>query len=113
MNAIVKTGIQESIVKQIGMIAGRTLATMEEHALTKWPILIVLVLLDLEVSCKINNPSFNVSRIIGLARTMKDILIFFEWWIYEMHFWQHVYKQTSFLREKLQFVSERNALKGK
>ena len=62
-NAIVKTGIQESIVKQIGMIAGRTLATTEEHALTKWPILIVLALLDLEVSCKINNPSFNVCRI--------------------------------------------------
>ena len=58
MNAIVKTGIQESIVKQIGMIAGRTLATMEEHALTKWPISIVLALLDLEVSCKINNHSF-------------------------------------------------------
>ena len=62
MNAIAKTGIQESIVKQIGMIAGRTLATMEEHALTKWPILIVLALLDLEVSCKINNPSFKVCR---------------------------------------------------
>ena len=62
MNAIVKTGIQESIVKQIGMIAGRTLAIMEEHALTKWPILIVLALLDLEVSCKINNLSFKICR---------------------------------------------------
>ena len=62
MNAIAKTGIQESIVKQIGMIAGRTLATMEEHALTKWPILIVLALLDLEVSCKINNLSFKICR---------------------------------------------------
>ena len=58
MNAIAKTGIQENIVKLIGTIAGRTLATMEEHALTKWPILIVLALLDLEVSCKINNHSF-------------------------------------------------------
>ena len=73
MNAIAKTGIQESIVKQIGMIAGRTLATMEEHALTKWPILIVLALLDLEVSCKINNFSFKFCR-----ATMKDILIFFK-----------------------------------
>ena len=62
MNAIVKTGIQESIVKQIGMIAGRTLATMEEHALTKWPILIVLALLDLEVRRKINNFSLKVFR---------------------------------------------------
>ena len=65
MNAIVKTGIQESIVKQIGMIAGRTLATMEEHALTKWPILIALVLLDLEVSCKINNHSFKFCHSFG------------------------------------------------
>ena len=78
MNAIAKTGIQESIVKQIGMIAGRTLVTMEEHALTKWPILIVLALLDLEVSYKINNPSFEICRAIGLAGTMKDIFIFFE-----------------------------------
>ena len=62
MNAIVKTGIQESIVKQIGMIAGRTLATMEEHALTKWPISIVLALLDLEVSRKIDNLSFKICR---------------------------------------------------
>ena len=77
MNAIAKTGIQESIVKQIGMIAGRTLATMEEHALTKWPISIVLALLDLEVSCKINNLSFKICR-TGLAGTMKDILIFFK-----------------------------------
>ena len=67
MNAIAKTGIQESIVKQIGMIAGRTLATMEEHALTKWPILIVLALLDLEVSCKINNLSFKICRTVWLV----------------------------------------------
>ena len=70
MNAIAKTGIQENIVKLIGTIAGRTLATMEEHALTKQQILTVLVLLDLEVRFTNKNLSF-------MAVTIKDILMFF------------------------------------
>ena len=49
MSAIVKTGIRVNIVKRIGTIAGQIPVTMEELALIKSRILIVLALQDLEV----------------------------------------------------------------
>ena len=50
MSAIVKTGIRVNIVKPIGTIVGQIPVTMEQLALTKSRILIVLVLQDLEVN---------------------------------------------------------------
>ena len=52
-SAIVKTGTRDNTVKRIGMIAGRTRATMVGHVLIRWQTSIAPVNLDFEVWCKL------------------------------------------------------------